>query len=150
MANNEIDRRLYFAVVEDRDGLAHLDSNGDGSSAEDRFAALGAYFGRWLAGVDTGEDPENNPRYCVYLVLDSESMASLARLPEELPPLQCPVDDEEARVCFGTGDSYHGWLRSAVYRLERSWVSRLTRDSLPYFLHEERPEGSGVYYYTGL
>ena len=41
--NEEVSRRLYFDVVEDRDGLAHLDSTGD-ASAEDRFTVLGAYF----------------------------------------------------------------------------------------------------------
>ncbi len=48
--------------------------------------------------------PERNPRYCVCVVLDSESMASLARLPEELPPLRCTVDREEASVFLGTGE----------------------------------------------
>lgn len=164
--NEEVCRRLYFDVVDDRDGLAHLDSNGD-SSAEDRFAALGAYFNSWAAGVDTGEDPENNPRYCVCLVLDSESMASLVRLPEELPPLRCAATIEETTTWLDTGnggwvwllevdymaepeehdDSYHGWLRVAVCDLETSWFRRLTRGNAPCFLHKERPQGSGTYHY---
>ena len=120
--------------------------------------------------MDTGVLPERNPRYCVCVVLDSESMASLARLPEELPPLRCTVDREEASVFLGTGeeawvwlleadymaeredhdDSYHGWLRTTVYDFEMSWLSRLERGTAPCYLQEERTQGSGIWYYDAL
>ena len=164
--NDEVYRRLYLDVVEDRDGLAYLDGDGD-SSAEDRFTALAAYFRQWVAGVDTGLYPEDNPRYVVCVVLDSESIASLARLPEELPPLRCVAGKEEVLLFYGTGKGawvwlletdymaepeeydgdYRGWLRTDVSGFERSWFSRLERDGAPCYLHEERTKGSGVYYY---
>ncbi len=167
--NAEISRRLYLDVVEDREGLAHLDGGGDGS-AEERFTALGAYFRRWAAGVDTGVHPHQNPRYVICVVMDSESVASLARLPEELPPLRCVVGNEEARIFLGTGedawvwlleadymaepeehdDEYHGWLRTTVYDFQMSWFTRLERGTAPCYLHVERPEGSGIFYFDAL
>ncbi|KAG7284376.1 hypothetical protein NEMBOFW57_010749 [Staphylotrichum longicolle] len=92
----EVFRRFHLDVVEDREGLAHLDGNGDGS-VDDRFTALQAYFLRWRAGVKTGANfnprHTNNPRFCLCLILDSESIASLAQLPEELPPLRPNIRD---------------------------------------------------------
>lgn len=113
--NEELFRRFWLEVVEDREGLGNLDGggggggeNGDGSgsgsaqSVDDRFTALGDYFRRWAAGVDRGLIPDVNPRFCTCLVMDSESIASLAALPEELPPLRCAVDIEEKRTFLGT------------------------------------------------
>jgi len=166
--NEEVFRRFHLDVVEDREGLAHLDGNGDGS-VDDKFTALRAYFLRWLAGVDTGADfnphGNNNPRFCLCLVLDSESIASLAQLPEELPPLRCAVDIQEKREFLSTGhggwvwiletdymyrrawhkDSYHGWMRIEMRDLDDAWFSRLTRESASCFWHEERTPGSGIY-----
>lgn len=169
--NEEVFRRFHLDVVEDREGLAHLDGNGDGS-VDDRFTALRAYFLRWRASVDTGANfnphDTNNPRFCLCLVLDSKSIASLAQLPEVLPPLRCAVDIQETREFLSTGhggwawiletdymyrrawheDSYHGWMRIEVYDLKPAWFDRLARGKAPCFWHEERTPGSGIYYFT--
>ncbi|KAK4041885.1 hypothetical protein C8A01DRAFT_34134 [Parachaetomium inaequale] len=172
--NQELFRRFYVEVIEDKEGLAHLDGGAD----EARFTALGEYFRRWVAGVETGWNPEKNPRFCVCLVLDSESVASLAALPEELPPLRCAVDLEEKRQFLGTGagawvwlletdyiadpeldedeeldedDEYRGWMRMDVHYIQLSWFSRLGRGrsgKRRCFGHEEREQGSGIYWFA--
>jgi hypothetical protein len=78
-------------VIDDKEGLAYLDGGAD----EARFPALGGYFRWWVVGVETGWNPDENPRFYICLVLDSESVALLAALPEELPPLRYTVDLEE-------------------------------------------------------
>jgi hypothetical protein len=175
--NEELLRRFYLEVIEDRDGLAHLDGgNGDGGVDEARFMALGNYFRRWVTagGRDTGCQPENNPRFCICLVLDSASIASLAALPEELPPLRCAVVIEEKRRFLSTGkgawvwlletdymtdpelrdpddaSGYRGpgWMRMEVSHIQFSWFRRLSRDSATCFDHEEKEQGSGVYWFA--
>lgn len=169
----EVFRRFHLDVVEDRESLAHLDGNGD-SSVDDKFTALRAYFLRWRAGVNTGANfssrQTNNPRFCLCLVLDSESIASLAQLPEELPPLRCAVDIQEKRKFLDTAhggwvwvletdymyrrawheDSYHGWMRIDVCSLQYVWFDRLARDEPSCFWHKERTPGSGIYYFSSV
>jgi len=180
--NDELFRRFYLEVVEDREGLAHLDGGGGGgdgvANGDERFAALGDYFRRRVvAGVaDTGDCPEDNPRFCVCLVLDSESVASLVRLPEQPPPLRCAADlaekreflaagqaglwileadyreeqDSDDEDYYGPDDTYRGWMRIGVPEIMGSWFSRLQRDSAPYFWHEQKEQGSVVYWYADL
>lgn len=70
-------RRFHLDIVGDREGLAHLDRNGTESGDEDgnknRFRALGIYCRRRFAGVDIGSCPGDNPRFCVFLVMDLEA-----------------------------------------------------------------------------
>ncbi|KAK4112963.1 hypothetical protein N656DRAFT_797517 [Canariomyces notabilis] len=167
--NEELFRRFYVEVIEDREGLAHLD--GGGTTGDARFMALGEYFRRWVAGVETGVQPEENPRFCTCLVLDSESAASLAALPEKPPPLRCAVDIEEKRKFLSTGegalvwlletdymaepelheDAYRGWMKLDLSSVEFSWFRRLSRGisgKRHYFEHEERERGSGIYWFA--
>ncbi|KAK4112887.1 hypothetical protein N656DRAFT_80142 [Canariomyces notabilis] len=132
--------------------------------------ALGEYFRRWVAGVFTGMEPEHNPRFCTCLVLDSESVASVAALPEELPLLRCAVDREEKQKFMNTGegawvwlletdymaepesheDAYRGWMKMDLRDVEFSWFRRLGRGisrKRDHFEHEEREPGSGIYWF---
>lgn len=136
---------------------------------------MGDYFSRWVASVEAGWDPENNPRFCICLVLDSESVASLATLPEELPPLRCTVDLEEKRQFLGTGvgvwvwlletdymgglevgygldenDEYHGWMRMDVRDIQSSWFRRLGlgRSGRRRWFGYEREQASGIYWFA--
>jgi hypothetical protein len=97
-----------------------------------------------------GQTPEDKPRFCLCLVVGSESVEALAGLPAELPPLRCAVNVEEKREFLGIGhggwlclletdymgepdlseDLYRGWLRVNVADLEHAWFSRLTRHKL--------------------
>ena len=172
--NRELFRRFYIEVIEDREGLAYLDGGGD----EARFKALGEYFRWWVAGVETGFNAEENPRFCVCLVLDSESVASLAALDEKLPPLRCAVDIEEKRRFLSSGvgawvwlleadyiadpdpgedyeldedDGYRGWMRIDVADIEFSWFRRLQRGisgKRRCFIREQREQGSGIYWFA--
>jgi hypothetical protein len=164
--NKELLRRFYLEVVEDREGLGHLDSGSDDA----RFVALGDYFRRWVEGAEKAGHPEDSPRFIVCLVLDSASIASLAELPEELPPLRCAANLEEKRESLGAGgggwvwlletdymadpelhnpgDGYRGWMRMEVSDIENSWFRRLTRGTATYITHEEREPGSGIYWFA--
>lgn len=189
--NDELFRRFYLEVVEDREGLAHLDGVSGDLDGDERFAALGDYFRRrvvagegegeegGVAVADTGDRPEENPRYCVCLVLDSESAASLARLPERPPPLRCAADLGEKREFLGASaggwvwileadftardpdeedekdyydpdDTYRGWMRAEVNEIMDSWFSRVQREKAPCFWHKEREQGSGIYWYADI
>jgi hypothetical protein len=161
--NEEMSRRFYLDVVEDPKGLAHL----DGDSPE-KFIALGDYFCQWAASVDTGHYPDENPRFCNCLVINTESLVLLAQLPDELPPLRCAVDLKEKQDFLGTGysawlwlletqymaqpalheDSYCGWLRVVPSDIKNLWFEHLNRSSNKLCLeHEERPQGSGIHYF---
>jgi hypothetical protein len=172
--NEELLRRFYIEVVEDWEGLRGLDSSdGDGGVDEARFIALGNYFRRWADSAEKASHPEDSPRFWVYLVLDSASIASLAALPEELPPLRCAVDIEEKRRFLDVGrgawvwlletdyitnperqdphDRYRGWMKMEVRDIEHSWFRRLiTSDQEICFGHKEREPGSGIYWFDEL
>ena len=165
-------RRFYIEVIEDNEGLARLDGGAD----EARFPALGEYFRRWVAGVETGWNPEENPRFYICLVLDSESVASQAALTEELPPLRCAVDlgekqqfrstcaaawvwllktdymaDPELDEELNEDGEYRGWMRMDVYWIQSSWFCQLGRGVSGRrrgFGHEEREQGSGIYWFA--
>ncbi|KAK4123414.1 hypothetical protein N657DRAFT_462980 [Parathielavia appendiculata] len=102
--------------------LAHLDSHGDdGSNEEDWLMALREYFYRWVGALEdkgellpdafrrNGRACPSNPRFCVCLVLDSESVALLVGLPEELPPLRCAVDGPEKQRQLSAGEGAWVW-----------------------------------------
>ena len=86
-----------------------------------RFGVLAEYFRRWCEGVDTQSDTGDarnvDPRFTSCLVVDGESLAALAQIPEELPPLRCAATREEKADTMGTG--YPAWLwlvhRDEVY-----------------------------------
>jgi hypothetical protein len=156
--NDEISRRFYLDVIED-EGLADLDGDG-----------LGDYFRQWVAGVlNSGPKQDWNPRFCSYLVIDAESLASLAQIPDEPPPLRCAKDVKEKQGFLSAGegawvwlldtlprlasdeDSYRGWLRVELRDIELSWFDRRIRwtcgEESPFY-REEKPPGSGIFYYS--
>jgi hypothetical protein len=81
--------------------------------------ALGEYFRRWVAGLGMGEHLHlpyrQNPRFQTCLVIDAESLASLCRIPDELPPLRCAVDKEEKRDFNGPGADAWLWMLETQY-----------------------------------
>ncbi len=167
--NEELFRRCFLDVVEDREGLAHLDSGSDNSP--DRFTALADYFRQWLAGIDTGNSLNIDPRFSSCLAIDSESLALLAAIPDELPVLQCPATRKDKADTLGTGYPAWLWLIEARYMAQPArhrgpypgWLRLEPRDILTTWDdhwsvnnshrrfclgHEETPQGSGIYYYN--
>ncbi|KAL2193944.1 hypothetical protein P885DRAFT_63492 [Corynascus similis CBS 632.67] len=163
--NEELFRRCFLDVVEDREGLAHLDSGGP-----DRFIALADYFRQWVAGINTGPRPDKEPRFSSCLVIDSESLASLMESDNELPPLQCAATRKEKADVLRTGypawlwmieakymtqpderrDSYPGWLRVDPGYLHATWSSHLFLNDIDHWFclgHKETPEGLGIYHH---
>ena len=158
--NDQLARRFFLDVVEDREGLAHLDHKG---SAD--------YFRRWLTGIDTSGAPHCEPRFSSYLVVDAESLASLAKIPDELPPLQCPATKKDKADTLGTGypawlwlvelkcmaqpaghhtDAYPGWLRIEPPSILSTWQDHhgWNMPECNHWVclgHQENPEGSGIY-----
>jgi hypothetical protein len=127
--NDEVADRFWLDVVEDKEGLEGFDSDGVvgvGESGDEtreretderaqelaRFEGLAEYFRQWCEGVDTqsctGDVRDKDPRFTSCLVVDAESLAALAQMDEELPPLRCPATREEKAWIRGTG--YPGWL----------------------------------------
>ena len=167
--SDELFRRFHLDIVQDREGLGHLDSG----NSPDRFTALADYFRQWLAGVDKGSSLDKEPRFGNCLVMDAESLASLAALPDELPPLRCTASREEKADALGTGHPawlwllevrymaqpalhhhgpYPGWLRVAPSQIRSSWFAHLLLNDTDHWFclgHEEKPEGSGIYYISG-
>ncbi|OIW27914.1 hypothetical protein CONLIGDRAFT_454278 [Coniochaeta ligniaria NRRL 30616] len=167
--NDEISRRFYLDVIEDKANLEELDG-------PDHFMALYDYFRRWVVGV--GESPDDadpfrkNPRLRHFLVIDAESLRSLSEIADEMPPLRCAADYQEKAASVRWGgqgwlwlldatvmpkpelheDRYRGWCRIGCRLLEHEWFEDLRKsEEDPYYVErEERPENSGVYYYTGL
>ena len=165
--NDELVRRFHLDVVEDRERLAGLDGDADG---------LAEYFRRWAAGVDVGGHERGwDPRFCTYLVVDAESLASLAGIPDEPPPLRCARDLEEKRRFLAAGegawvwlvdalpltgkedgedhgkDGHRGWLRVELSDIEVAWFDRLVRwicADQALFFRREKPPGSGLLYYS--
>ena len=168
--NDELVRRFHLDVVEDLERLAGLDGDADG---------LTDYFRWWVAGVDAGGAGAHergwDPRFCTYLVVDAESLASLAGIPVEPPPLRCARDVEEKWRFLAAGegawvwlvdalprtgeedgedhgrDGHRGWLRVELSDIEVAWFDRLVRcicaDQALLFGREE-PTGSGIFYYS--
>ena len=167
--SEELFRRFYVDVVEDREGLGHLDSGGN---SPERFIAIAAYFRQWLRGVDMGDSSEKEPRFRSCLVIDSESLALLATLSDELPPLRCATSRQEKVDRVGVGDEawlwllevrymgqpdlhqhdpYPGWLRVRPSGIKASWFTQVfLNDNDHWFClwHDEQPEGSGIYYHS--
>ncbi|KAK3899426.1 hypothetical protein C8A05DRAFT_18140 [Staphylotrichum tortipilum] len=138
--NDEVFRRFWLDVVEDREGLGGLDSGSGGDEGE-RFGALAEYFRRWCEGVDTQSDTgdvrDKDPRFTSCLVVDGESLAALAQIPEEVPPLRCVATREEKADILGTG--HPGWL----------WLVEARYMALPAEQREEGLWGSGSDAYPG-
>ena len=139
--NEEVAGRFWLDVVEDREGLGGFGGvgsgvgGGEGEGGVDeptRFGALAEYFRRWCEGVDTQSDTGDarnvDPRFTGCLVVDTESLAALAQIPEELPPLRCAATREEKADIQGTG--YPAWL----------WIVEARYMALP---AERRAEGWG-------
>lgn len=109
--NDELFRRFWLDVVEDREGLGGLDSS-SGRDEGERFGMLAEYFRRWCEGTDTQSDTgdvrHKDPRFTSCLVVDGESLAALVQIPEEVPPLRCATTRAEKADWLGTG--YPGWL----------------------------------------
>ncbi|KAB5582264.1 hypothetical protein GE09DRAFT_1074299 [Coniochaeta sp. 2T2.1] len=107
--NDEICRRFYMDVIEDKANLEKLDG-------PEHFMALYAYFRQWLVGVGVNpEDPDpelpivpRHPRFRQFLVIDAESLQALAKIPNETPPLRCAVDLQEKYKFVRWGQE--GWL----------------------------------------
>ncbi len=168
--NDELYRRFYLDIIEDKAALANLDRDG-----------LVEYFRRWVASL--GLDPYYSglPRFLCYLVIDAESLASLAQIPDDPPPLRVAKDLEEKRAFLSAGsgawvwlmdtrpfpaqedpseyayedwhqDSYCGWLRMSLRDIQISWFDRLIRGGPGKFsfFRQEEPEGSGIFYYTEM
>ncbi len=114
--NEEVFRRFFLEVVEDREGLADLDSSAGGDETA-RFTALADYFRRWCQRVeaDSGHPRDMDPRFASCLVVDAESLAALAEIPDELPPLRCPANREEKADTLSTGYPAWMWLLEARY-----------------------------------
>jgi hypothetical protein len=66
--------------------------------------------------VDSGPEGDWDPRFCTYLVVDAESLASLAGIPDEPPPLRCARDIEEKRRFLVAGEGAWVWLVDALPR----------------------------------
>ncbi|KAK3897650.1 hypothetical protein C8A05DRAFT_19621, partial [Staphylotrichum tortipilum] len=117
--NEELFRRFFLEVVEDREGLAHLDRSASGEGEVARFTALAEYFRRWCQGVDTRSDTGDvrdvDPRFASCLVVDSECLAALAQIDVEPPPLRCAATREEKADIRGTGYPAWLWLLEARY-----------------------------------
>jgi len=169
--NDELARRFHLDVIDDRERLASLDGDADG---------LAGYFRWWVAGVDAGgargRERGWDPRFCTYLVVDAESLESLAGIPDKPPPLRCARDLDEKRRFLAAGEGawvwlvdalpqtgeeddgenhgkngHRGWLRVELFDIEAAWFDRLVRcicaDQAPFFRREE-PTGSGIFYYS--
>ena len=172
--NEELFRRCFLDVIQDRDGLAHLDSDYSNPGLA-RFTALANYFRQWLAGIDTGSafDLGRSSRFSCCLVVDAESLASLAEIPDELPPLQCPANMQEKRASLNADqnawlwlleprymerpawheDSYQGWLRVNPRQIHTTWSAyHFVNDSDRWHClgHKEDPQGSGIYRYCSV
>ena len=169
--NDELFRRFYLDVVEDQEGFAHLDSGGNSPG---RFKPLADYFRQWLEGVDTGSGAalENEPRFHSCLVVDAESLATLAaELYDELPPLRCAVSRQEKADSLSPGClswmwllgtkymaqpashevSYPGWLRVSPDEIRSAWFTHMCQNDTDRWFrlfHKEKPEGSGIWYYS--
>ncbi|KAK3296336.1 uncharacterized protein B0H64DRAFT_374434 [Chaetomium fimeti] len=116
--NEELAKRFYCDMIEDKDRLAGIQSDAEG------FAKLRDYFREWLVSVgvqpdlplnhddddnddDNDDDPDlgpalepneshDDPRFRSVLVVDEECLRSLIEeLPDETPPLRTAVDREE-------------------------------------------------------
>lgn len=98
-------RRFYLDVFED-ERLAGLDDDG--------FASTFASGSQ--AGVNSGPDHDWDPRFCTYLVIDAESLASLAKIPDEPPRLRCANDLEERRRFTSAGEGAWVWLLDTLPR----------------------------------
>ncbi len=138
--NEKVFGRFWLDVVEDREWLGGLDGGSEGEEGE-RFRRLAVYFQQWCAGVDTRSDTgdvrNRDPRFTSCLVVDGESLAALAQMEEEVPPLQCPATRREKADSLGTG--YPGWM----------WLVEARYMALPAERRTEVWDGGGGDTYPG-
>ncbi|KAL2133187.1 hypothetical protein VTI74DRAFT_2795 [Chaetomium olivicolor] len=99
--SDELARRFYLYIIEGKVNL-------------------------WVAGADP-DAVRRNPRFCSCLVVDAESLVSLAQMPD---------------------DSYRGWMKLRAFGMETPWSDQLTRDTekSSVLYHQEKPPGSGMDY----
>jgi hypothetical protein len=121
--NDEISRRFYLDVIEDKTNLEKLDG-------PDHFMALYDYFRQWLVSVCVNPDDPNtgpkDPRFRHFLVIDAESLQSLTKIPHEAPPLRCAVDyQEKAEFVWWDADGWLWLLDATVIGIPRRSVSRM-------------------------
>ncbi|KAH8896327.1 hypothetical protein GQ53DRAFT_761253 [Thozetella sp. PMI_491] len=143
--NEELARRVYFDVIEDKN-LARFSS-----SRPQDFKGLNDYFKIWVESK--GEDPAefDNARFCYCLVIDAASLSSFEKIPLEVPPLRVAVDYEEKRSFIQLGrpawvwildahtigrvpdEEYEcpGWMKILVNSIGAAWFWRLGRWDLP-------------------
>lgn len=98
--NDELGRRFILEVIEDRES-GKLDFPDLTKATQNDIKSLTASFedqARMTIG-DIKFDPSDNPRFCDYLIIDDDSLRSLAELPDETPPIG-PVSRPERRVCL--------------------------------------------------
>ena len=138
--NEELAKRFYCDVIEDKDRLAGIQSDAEG------FAKLRDYFREWWlvsVGVqpdlppnhdddddddDDTDDPglddpalepnesHDDPRFRSVLVVDEECLRSLIEeLPDETPPLRTAVDREEWLKYLRMGKKAWLWMLDTGY-----------------------------------
>lgn len=96
--NNELGRRSVLEVVESKE-LEALQLPDLAKATQDDIKSLTGIFDAWLLRA-VGDDlarPNCNPRFVDFIVVDEDSLRSLAALPEETIPLG-PVTRQERRV----------------------------------------------------
>ncbi|KAK4194009.1 hypothetical protein QBC40DRAFT_322697 [Triangularia verruculosa] len=136
--NEELAKRFYCDVIEDKDRLAGIQSDAEG------FAKLRDYFREWLVSVgvqpdlppnhdddddddDDTDDPDldpalepneshDDPRFRSVLVVDEECLRSLIEeLSDETPPLRTAVDREEWLKYLRMGKKAWLWMLDTGY-----------------------------------
>ncbi|GJC87652.1 hypothetical protein ColLi_10490 [Colletotrichum liriopes] len=147
-ANDEIARRFVLEVVETTElrGLGLFDLS---TASQVDIESLVRIFETWrLSAIGTVDvDTRKNPRFCDFLVIDENSLRSLAALPDETPHLG-PVSRTERRG-VEDGDNYEGWMKLCSDDIYEAWFEKVTRSDKDYWTFErhEIPEGSGIMWY---
>ncbi|KZL78235.1 hypothetical protein CT0861_07880 [Colletotrichum tofieldiae] len=169
--NDEIARRFVLEVVETTE-LRELGLFDLSTASQVDIESLVRIFETWrLSAIGTvNVDTRKNPRFCDFLVIDEDSLRSLAALPDETPHLG-PVSRTERRARMGfyvdsyvwlvdsravnrfqgveDGDNYEGWMKLCSDNIYEAWFEKVTRSDKDYWIFErhEIPEGSGIMWY---
>ncbi|KAI4597530.1 hypothetical protein KJ359_004232 [Pestalotiopsis sp. 9143b] len=163
--NNELGRRFILEVVESKE-LEALQLSDLAKATQDDIKSLTGIFDAWLlrAVKDDLARPNLNPRFVDFLVVDEDSLRSLAALPEETIPLG-PVTIQERRMSLyddaylwlvdsqavrrykgiDTAEDYNGLMRLQACEIPDAWFERAPRweDACHIFNRVEAPKGSG-------
>lgn len=173
--NNELGRRFVLEVVESKE-LEALQLPDLAKATQDDIKSLTGIFDAWLLRA-VGDDlarPNCNPRFVDFIVVDEDSLRSLAALPEETIPLG-PVTRQERRAQMDLYDEAYLWLvdsqavrrykgiddaenYNGLMRLQASdipdaWFERAPRweDACHIFKRVESPKGSGnMWFWTSF